>query len=298
MRIRSIKGRPVEEIRRDPNSGIRGWALGREYRSTYRAELTRTEKLLSGDWHARVTDPDEPVPVSMEQGIVRNLRLELGDEIVFDVQGVPIPARLASIREVDWRRLSPNFFVVFPLGSIEEAPAMHMIVTRIGSGEQSARLQREIVRQFPNVSAVDLTLVLQTIDTVLSKISFVIRFMALFTVGTGLLVLGAAIVSGRYQRLQESILLRTLGATRHQVLQILMVEYAFLGALAAATGVVLATAASWGLSVFMFKMKFGFHPWPMLVTLVAVSSLTVIAGLLGNRGILQRPPLEVLRVEG
>jgi len=298
MRLRSIKGRTVEEIRKDPRSGIRGWALGREYRSTYRGKLAPTETLLSGSWHQRVDNSGEPVPISAEEGIARNLRVGLGDEIVFDVQGVSVPARIASLRKVDWRRLSPNFFFVFPLGAIDDAPAMHMIVTRIASSEQSARLQREVVRQFPNVSAVDLMLILQTLNSVLEKISFVIRFMALFTVGTGLLVLAGTIVSGRYQRLQESMLLRTLGATRRQVLQILTVEYLCLGLLAAATGIVLSMAASWGLAIFIFKVTPGLHPLPLLVALGSVSTLTILAGLLGNRAMLNRPPLEVLRAEG
>jgi putative ABC transport system permease protein len=297
MRLRSIKGRTIEEIRNDPRSGIRGWALGREYRSTYRAHLSATEKLLSGTWHPSVASREAPIPVSLEDGIARNLKVTLGDEIVFDVQGVPVRTTVASLREVDWRRLSPNFFVVFPPGTIDDAPAMTMMVTRVASSEQSARLQREIVRQFPNVSAADLTLILQTVSSVLDKISFVVRFMALFTVGTGLIVLGGTIVSGRYQRLRESILLRTLGASRRQVLQILTVEYVLLGALAAMTGIVFALSASWALAIFVFESKVRFHPLPLLITVAAVSLLTVVFGLLGNRTILNRPPLEVLRAD-
>lgn len=297
MRLRSIKGRTVQEIRNDPSSGIRGWALGREYRSTYRAQLAATEKLIAGTWHPQMESREAPIPVSLEEGIARNLKVTLGDEIVFDVQGVPVQTRVASLRQVDWRRLSPNFFVVFPPRTIEDAPAMTMMVTRVQSSEQSARLQREIVRQFPNVSAADLTLVLQTVSSVLDKISFVVRFMALFTVGTGLIVLGGTIVSGRYQRLRESILLRTLGASRRQVLQILTVEYLLLGALAAVTGIIFSLAANWALAAFVFESKVQFYPVPLLITVSAVSLLTVIFGLLGNRTILNLPPLEVLRVE-
>jgi len=297
MRLRSINGRTVEEIRKDPNSNVRGWALGHEYRSTYRTQLAPTEKLLSGTWHSTVANSNEPVPVSVEEGVARNLRVGLGDQIVFDVQGVPVTTRVASIRQVDWRRLAPNFFVVFPAGVLEEAPATHMIVTRLNSSEQSARLQSEIVRQYPNVSAADLTLILQTVDSVLSKVSFVVRFMALFTVGTGLLVLGGTIVSGRYQRFQESILFRTLGATRRQVFEILAAEYLLLGILAAATGIAFALAANWALATFVFEVKTRLYPVPMLVALGAVSLLTFIFGVVGNRSTLNRPPLEVLRSE-
>ena len=297
MRLHSINGEPVQEILSDRSRRVRRWALRREYRSTYRSELAPTEKLVAGVWHERAESLDAPVPVSVERDLAGDLNVGLGDELVFNVQGLLVPTRIASLREVEWRRLSPNFFVVFPRGAIEAAPAVHALLTQINSSEQSARLQREVVQRYPNVSAVDLRLVLQTVDNILAKISAVVRFMALFTLGTGLLVLGGTIVSGRYQRLQESILLRTLGATRRQVLEILTAEYLFLGVLAAMTGILLALTASWALSRFVFDISAAFHALPVLITLVTVAGITVIAGLLGNRKILNRPPLEVLRVE-
>ena len=121
--------------------------------------------------------------------------------------------------------------------------------------------------------------------------------MAAFTVGTGLLVLTGAIASGRQQRMRESILLRTLGATRSQILRILASEYAVLGLLAALNGILLANIAAWAVSRWVFQVAFEPRLWPMLVALAAVSSVTLLAGLLGNRRILNRPPLEVLRME-
>src|SRR5206468_7059129 len=120
----------------------------------------------------------EVVPISLEQGIAKELQIGLGDGLVFDVQGVPVTTRVTSLREVDWRRIQPNFFVLFPRGVLEEAPTMRVTVTRVPSSEESARLQLELVKAFPNVSVIDLTLIVQTLDTVLGQISFVIRFMA------------------------------------------------------------------------------------------------------------------------
>jgi putative ABC transport system permease protein len=217
--------------------------------------------------------------------------------MVFDVQGLPMTTRVASLREVDWRRVQPNFFVVFPTGVLEEAPAFHVLLTRVGSAGQSAALQRAVVQNFPNVSAIDLTLILQTLDSVFSKVSFVIRFMALFTVITGLLVLAGAILTGRYQRIRESILLRTLGASRAQILKIQAAEYACLGLLAALTGIVLALAASWALSAFVFKVRFVPSMLPLAMTAAIVSALTVLVGLFTCKGISNHPPLEILRSE-
>jgi putative ABC transport system permease protein len=213
------------------------------------------------------------------------------------VQGVPVKTVVASLREVEWRRLQPNFFVVFPLGVLEEAPSFHVLVTRVGSSATSATLQRALVQKFPNVSVIDLTLVLQTIDSILNKIAFVLRFMAVFTVGTGLLVLVASILSGRFQRLQESVLLRTLGASRSQVLQVLFVEYAALGTLAALTGIVLAAVGSWALARFVFHINYSVSAGPLVAAVGIVSTLTVTTGLLTSRGVCAQPPLEVLRGE-
>jgi putative ABC transport system permease protein len=297
MRLTSVKGRAVESILADKQSPIPHWAVRREYRSTYNDGLRDGEKLIAGTWHAQVTNDANVVPISVEEGIAKELQVRLGDQIVFDVQGVPLTTRVASLREVDWRRIQPNFFVVFPRGVLESAPTMHVLVTRVSSSDESARLQREVVRKFPNVSAIDLTLVLQTLDSILGKISFVIRFMAMFTVLTGLLVLVGALLTGRYQRLQESILLRTLGASRGQIFRILVVEYLSLGLLAAMTGILLALTAAWALSAFLFKVSFVPQVIPLLVALFGVPGLTVFTGLLMSRGILNHPPLAVLRAE-
>jgi putative ABC transport system permease protein len=255
--------------------------------------LRDAETLVAGTWHA--TSTNEPTPVSLEQGIANELRVGIGDDLEFDVQGVPVKTRVASLREVNWRRVQPNFFVVFPRGVIESAPAMHVLVTRVRSSEESARLQREVVKRFPNVSAIDLSLILQTLDSILEKISFVIRFMAMFTVATGLLVLAGALLTGRYQRIQESVLLRTLGASRKQIFRILFTEYLVLGLLTALTGVLLALAASWALAAFVFKMDFVPSFSPLLAALLGLPSLTVILGFLMNRGVVTQPPLVVLR---
>jgi putative ABC transport system permease protein len=204
---------------------------------------------------------------------------------------------VASVREVDWRRVEPNFYFLFPRGVLEEAPAFEVMLTRVESAERSAEVQRALVREFPNVAAIDTTLVLQTLDAILGKISFAIRFMALFTVITGVLVLVGAVLTGRYQRIRESVLLRTLGASRAQVLRILLVEYACLGFLAALTGIALAVGASWALAAFVFHVRFVPSFAGLVLALAAGSGLTVAAGLLASRGVLNQPPLEILRAE-
>jgi putative ABC transport system permease protein len=121
--------------------------------------------------------------------------------------------------------------------------------------------------------------------------------MALFTVGTGLLVVAGAILTGRYQRVQESVLLRTLGASSRQIIQILLAEYVCLGAMAALTGVMLSVGAAWALARFAFSVTFAWPVLPLCLAFVSVVALTVVTGLLSSRGVVRQPPLAVLRAE-
>ncbi len=297
MRMASVKGVPVRTLMRDSDRQIPRWALRREYRSTYRDSLDSSEMLVAGNWPPKPADRPDPniIPISIEEGIAKDLQVSLGDELVFDLQGVMLTNRIVGVRKVDWKRVQPNFFVVFPSGVLEEAPGFHIITTRVGSREQSADMQRTVVRTLPNVSIIDLTLVLDTIDTILEKVAFVIRFMALFTVATGLIVLAASVLTGRYQRIQETILLRTLGASKQQIRRILLAEYLLLGCLAALTGIVLAEGGAWLLARYVFEVEFHVAFVPALIAATSVSALTVIIGLLANRGVLDSPPLEILR---
>jgi putative ABC transport system permease protein len=294
MRLSSVKRVPVRTLLRDSERGIPRWVLRREYRSTYRDSLDSSETLVKGSWPARRTNQNF-IPISIEQGIADDLQVGLNDELVFDLQGVMLTNRIVSIRKVDWRRVQPNFFIVFPSGVLEDAPGFHIITTRVESREQSADMQRTVVKALPNISIIDLTLVLDTIDTILSKVAFVIRFMAGFTVATGLIVLAASVLTGRYQRIQETILLRTLGASRQQVRRILLAEYLLLGGLSAFTGILLAEGGAWLLARYVFEAEFQFAVLPMIIALLAVTTITILTGLLANRGVLDSPPLEILR---
>ncbi|MFQ5825408.1 MAG: ABC transporter permease [bacterium] len=297
MRLASIKGRSVEEILSDSSRSINKGLLTWEFRTTYRDNLFDSEEVVAGTWQASIDEKAEVVPISFEQGAANRLDVMVGDTIVWNVQGVSLTTNIASLRKVDWQRLQANFFVVFPEGVLEYAPQIYVLATRVRSTEKSAQLQRAVLQSYPNVSMIDLALVLNTLDTFLSKISFVIRFMAFFSIFTGLIVLSAAVMTSRYQRIQESILLRTLGASRTQIIKIMMIEYVFLGGFAALTGLILSYAGSWALAYFVFDSVFIPTVLPFLIVLTLVIGLTILIGLINSQGILDRPPLEVLRVE-
>ena len=310
MRIAEVNGRSVDDMRVDSTTDT-SWAHRREYRSTYRDYLNDSETVVEGTFEGTVPEgadllpaPEAAasgrvVPISIEEELARDeLGVGLGDTLVFDIQGVPVTTEITSIREVDWQRLSTNFFVVFPAGVLEEAPQTYVILTRAPSEAAAARLQSAVVQDYPNVSAIDLSLVLSVFDQIFGRIAFVIRFMALFSILTGLIVLAGAVLVSRYQRARESVLLKTLGASRRQVFQIMLVEYFFLGLFASLTGLVLALVGGAALAAFVFDTGFVAPPLPLLLVALAVVAVTMIIGLFNSRGLYGRPPLEVLRGAG
>ncbi|MBT3342065.1 MAG: FtsX-like permease family protein [Gemmatimonadetes bacterium] len=292
MHIASVKGVPVSELS-SSGQGRRGrWAFEREYRSTYRGELTSSETIVEGAWRAVTTDT---VFVSVETGMAHALGVAVGDSITFDVQGVPIGAVVGSLRDVEWQRIMPNFMCVFATGVLEGAPQFHVLVTRGQDSAIRAELQRRAVTRFPNLSIIDLDLVLRSVDNILSKVAVVVRIMAFFSVFTGLIVLVAVVSSSYFQRLRESALMRTLGASRAKVSRILIVEYLLLGSLAALTGLGLSILGGWAVTRYVFEITFAAPWWSLAAVAAIVPAATVVVGAFGSRGIHSAPPLEVLR---
>lgn len=294
IRLTEIDGLTKKEMRADSTRKAKRWVYNREYRVTYRDTLIESEKIVEGEWRGTRGD-DGTIYVSVSENIADDMDVKVGSKLTFNVQGAMVETVIGSIRKIDWGRLQTNFFVVFPKGILEKAPQFQVIVSRTKDIEQSAKYQRALIEQFPNVSVVDLSSVLKSVDDILTKVSFVIRFMALFSILTGLLVLISSVVLSKYQRIKESVLLRTIGAQSRQILAITLIEYFMLGALATLTGIGLAFVGSWLLAAFSFDIPF--RPDWQAPTLVffAITGLTVVIGLFNSREVLNKPPLEVLR---
>lgn len=297
MKLHSIRGKDVKEIQADTTEHIHDWILHREYRVTFRDSLKASESLTEGAWSGEVKNPGDSIFISLEEGIFEDMKAELGDELVFNVQGVLMPTYIGSVRKVEWNRLQTNFIVLFPEGVLEEAPQFHVLTTKAPSNEASAGLQQALVKKFPNVSIVDLKQVLITIEGILSKISWVISFMAFFSIVTGLIVLTGAIRTSKYQRIKESVLLRTLGAKQNKILAISALEYMYLGGLASFSGILLAFISSWLLAWFSFDTVFTPSLLPAILLFGGITLLSVIIGLSNSRSVIKSPPLEVLRKE-
>jgi putative ABC transport system permease protein len=304
MRIASLKGQPVRAVLSD-SGAAGGWAFRREYRSTYRDTLVASERLAAGEWWPAGeragsrpgTNGDDVPGISVETGLAEELGVAVGDQVVWDVQGVQMPTLVTSLREVDWARFEPNFFVVFEPGALEGAPHTLATLTRIDDPAARGSFQRRLAERLPNVTTLDLSVVQEALERLVDRVVLAIRFMAAFTLATGTLVLVGALATSRFQRIREGALLRTLGATRGQLFRIVLAEYAALGAMAAAVAAVLSAAAAWALAKWVFEGRFSPQPTSLALLALGVVTLTVLVGLLNSREVIRRTPLEVLRGE-
>ena len=304
-RIQAINGLTREELREEAKGEEQpqGWALRREYRNTYRAELGPGETLVSGRWwdgspgteDGTEVDAGGLARVSMEVDVARDLKVTLGDTITWTVAGVEVQSVVTSLREVEWSRLEPNFFAVFEPGTLDDAPQSFVMLVRIPDPLERATFQRDLVLAFPNVSALDFARVQEAIDLILTRVRQAVAFLGGFSALAGVVVLVGALATSRTQRMREGALLKTLGARRRQVLEVLFSEYLALGTLATATGLLLALGASAILVPQVFRGDYSIHWGPVLAIWGAVTALTVVVGLAGSRGLLRRPPLPVLR---
>ena len=276
-------------------AGRPGWALRREYRSTYRDKLTSGEKIVQGKWFALSTQKSDTGEVSFEKDVADELHIKLGDVVTWDVQGVQIPSRVTSLREVTWARFEPNFFAVFSPPTLRDAPKQFVLLADVSGTQTVAALQRDIVKRFPNVSSLDLSLVKQTVAKILNKVATAIRFMALFSLAMGIPVLFSAVAATRRDRIREGVLLKTLGATRGQIMKILLAEYALLGLLGSLTGMVLAIGGGWAVTHYVFDGQFSPALGPAIAIAGGMLGLTITIGLLAGRDVFRETPMSALR---
>jgi len=297
MRMHRIKDQLVNDMKKDTTKQVRGWILNHEFRTTYRDSLIASEELLEGVWTSELKSGD-PIVISISDNLAKDAKVGVGDAIVFNVQGVLMETTIGSIRKVDWGKIQLNFSIVFPKGVLEKAPQFNVISTSAPNEVASANLQRDLVQKFPNVSILDLRQVITIIEDILDKVSWIINFMAFFSILTGIIVLIGSVRTSKYQRIKESVLLRTLGAKNSQILRISAFEYVFLGLLGSLVGILLALVSSLFLALFVFKEPFTPSLIPFLVFLPGITILVLGIGLSNIQTVLRSSPLEVLRKEG
>ncbi|HEX6314848.1 MAG TPA: FtsX-like permease family protein [Gemmatimonadaceae bacterium] len=296
MRVAAINGRPVADLMADSTVRESPWALRREYRSTFRSELSDTETIKAGTWYGERPTPPGAIPqVSLETEVAEAMHVTVGDTITWDVQGLDVPTVVTSVREVNWQRFELNFFAVFEPMALDGAPKTWAALVAAPDDSAVASLQRDIVRRFPNVASVDLSLVRRTVAEISNRATTAIRFLAIFSLAMAVPVLFSAVSATRRDRVREGVLLKTLGATRRQISRILFSEYALLGILGGMTGMVLSFGGAWLLLRYVFERPFE----PAILEAGGIALLlvflTVSIGLLAGRDVFKETPMAALR---
>jgi putative ABC transport system permease protein len=290
-RITAIKGVAADKVVPKPGSG---WALQGDRGLTYAAELPSGSELAEGKWWAR--DYAGKPLVSVEQEIADGLDLKIGDQIKVNVLGREIEAEVANLRRVNWRSMGINFVLVFTPNTLAAAPHSHIVTVEMDGGDE-AKLLNTMAAQFPSVTAVRVKDALATVSALLGQMLAAVRGANGLTLLTGVLVLAGAMASGLATRSYETVVLKTYGATRRQLLTSFMIEYGLLGFVSALFGVLSGTLGAWYLARFILEMPWSFSWETAVLTAVAAMALSIAAGLLVTARALSAKPSAYLRNE-
>ena len=275
----------------DEERGQRGrWALTREQRLTFLDRLPADNTLVAG----RLWEEPEVAEVSVEEEYARNLGLKIGSKIVFDVQGVPVPLTVTSLRKVRWESFGINFFWVVEPGVLDRAPQMRIASVRLPEGGEQ-KLQDALAATFPNVTVFAIREVLEKVSAVLERIALGVRFLGGFTVLAGLAILAGAVAAGAAQRGREAALGKALGMTRFQVATLFATESAIIGLLAGAIGAVAGTTLAAVVLEKGMDIPFRLEIVPPLVAIGLAGLFAAAAGLAASARPIAQRPIEALR---
>ncbi len=302
-RLGAIEGRVIdpEEHKGQQN----GWYFTRAYVLTSLSTLPEDNIVVKGQWWS--TDAEDvkkgdqnkqgfPIHVSVEEEAAKNLGVDLGSTLTFDIQGTSLPAVVESTRKVDWGSFSTNFFMILSPGALDGAPMTYIATAKV-EPEDEMPLQQALVRALPNVTAIKIGDVLANVERLLEQLAWAIQGIALLCMASGAVVMTAALASTRYRRLYESAILKAIGGTRQIVVASFAVEFALIGGLAGLIGVGVASGLSWAILYFFLDLAWTVQPMVLGCGLLATVGLAVVVGFLSTFKILGESPLAVLRQE-
>ncbi len=289
--------RILDDTLKTTRSELKKGAFDREYRVTYRDALTSSEKLIEGVLPPKGRDANGIVGITLSDFSAKSLDAKVGSLLTFNVQGVQIKTRVTGIREVNFNKAQTNFLVLFPTGVLEQAPQFFAIVTRTPNPEKSAQIQNALVNKFPNVSIIDLTVILKTVESIIDKISYIVKFMSGLCILTGIIVLLSALWLSQKQRIRDSNILRTLGAETSIILKINLYEYLWLGLISVFIGAFLGILGSYIFAHYVFNIGFVVNYLGILEIGVFIVFITLLLGVFNLRRVVTDSPLNVLRAE-
>jgi putative ABC transport system permease protein len=261
--------------------------VDREFNLSHAAQQPAHNQITAGQWVA-----EEKEAISVEEGIAQTLHLKLGDTLTFDVGGVPVTSKITSLRKVDWGSMRANFFVMYPVSRLPDVPATYMSAFK---APEIKGFDNALVRQFPNVTNVDMSLTINQVQRVLDQVIRAVEFLFGFTMAAGLVVLFAAVTATREERTREFAILRAVGARSALLRQVQRTELAGVGMLAGVLASIVAIGVGWALAKFVFEFTWTATPWVIPAAGLMGALLALMAGWWGLRAVLSTPVMSTLR---
>jgi putative ABC transport system permease protein len=297
-RVTAVRGR---DVNLEGVADVRGrGSLGREYTVTYRPNLASNETIVDGRlWPPEAVTPPAEQEVSIEESIHERFDINVGDLMRFDIAGRPFEARVSSVRRVEWEdSRAGGFMFVFRPGALTKAP--HAFVAFVRGPEDAAaraRLQFDLVSKYPNITAIDAREILQRVRTIVDNVVFAISIVGGIALASGILILIGAVAMTKFQRVYESAILRTLGASTRLLGTMVALEYSALGLLSGLIGALGALGLSWAVTRFLLEIVWRPAPGLLSVGVVLTAVLVAVVGLIASVDVLRRKPLGALRAE-
>ena len=289
--VNGVATKTWEATRREPDSGDP--SLDSERNLSWTADLPANNTIEAGEWWSTsLVDP----AVSLEEGYARTAGIKIGDMMQFDIGGLPVNARVASIRRVEWNSMAPNFFMLFSPGALNDVPATYM--TSFYLAPQQKPFLNELLAAFPTVTVIEVDQVMAQIQSIVNRVTQAVQLILGLVLVAGCLVLIASIQASGDERLREHALLRALGASRRLVRGALGVEFALLGVFAGAIAAFGAEATVFALNQQVFELSSRLHPWVWFTGPALGAAIVCGVGLWSTRALVASPPMLVLRELG
>jgi putative ABC transport system permease protein len=284
-RLVAINGREITAVQYSDERAQR--LAEREFNLSHGAAIPAHNQLSAGRWTA-----DEADGLSVEEGLATTLGVKLGDTLRFDIAGQPREGRITSLRKVDWGSMRVNFFVLFPMSTMEGVPISYISAFR---APDTPGFDNRLSRDFPNITNVDVSATIGQVQRVLDQVIRAVEFLFGFTLVAGLVVLFAAITATRETRAREFAIMRAMGASGRLLGQVQRGELVGVGALAGALASVAAMVVGWLLARYVFDFVWNPSPWVPLIGAATGALLALAAGWWGLREVLRRPVMASLR---
>lgn len=262
----------------------------REFNLSTVAELPATNEIVAGKWYK---DAPGVAEASVEQSLATRLGLKLGDVMRFDMAGLPVEAKVTSLRKLEWGSMRANFFVIINPAAMANAPKSYMTAFHLPGS--AANLTNALTRAYPNLTVIDVSGIIRQLQEVLDQVVVAVEFLFMFTLASGVLVLYAALMGSQSERTREAGLLRALGATKGQLATAQRIEFVLVGSLSGVLAATGAAAMGWVLAEYVFKFPWKFEPQVWLAGVVVGAICALVGGWLGLRSVLRQPPLQTLR---